>query len=388
MKPALLIVCILFSQAILAQRYQKIHRQAIVVDTHNDVLSQVTEKGMILDQDLKGKTHSDLNRWKQGGLDVQVFSVWCSGEKQEPFQYANRQIDSLLAVAARNPTKMKFIRNSQQLTSAVQDKKIAAMIGVEGGHMIENSLEKLDSLYARGTRYMTLTWNNSTDWASSAADESVNKPGAEGLSPFGEEVVQRMNALGMIVDISHVGEKTFADVLRISKKPVIASHSSAYAICPHPRNLKDEQLRALAKNGGVIHVNFYSGFLDSNFYKNLRVFLANHGEERDALMAKGKSANEAQDELFARYPQEVEKLRAPFSLLMQHIEHIIRVAGIDHIGLGSDFDGIDSTPLQLDDVTTYPLITQALVKKGYSKKGIHKLLGGNFMRVLQANEAE
>lgn len=373
----------------MAQSYQKIHAKAIVVDTHNDILSKTMEKGYVFDNNLKGLTHSDLARWKEGGLDVQLFSVFCDGEKEKPFEFAKRQMDSLDAVVKRNPDKIVKVANSKDLLKAVNQNKLAAMIGVEGGHMIENNLDNLDYFYKRGTRYMTLTWNNSNTWATSAFDETFKKDLThKGLTDFGKQVVQRMNALGMLVDVSHVGEETFKDVINTTTKPIIASHSGVYTICPHQRNLKDYQIKAIAKNGGVIQVNFYSGFLDPNYFKNKDAFLEKHKEEVDLLTKSGKNEHEIDAELFSKYKTESDALRAPFALLMQHIEYIIQLVGVDYVGLGSDFDGIESPPKELDDVTTYPLITKALVEKGYSEKDIDKILGGNFLRVLKANEAK
>ena len=268
----LLIACCLFASA---QSYKKLHFKSIVADTHNDLLTTAIDKGLIIDQDLSGKTHSDLDRFKKGGVDVQLFSVWCDGLKQNPYAWANRQMDTLDAVARRNPDKIKIVGNTVELLQTVKEKKLAAMFGVEGGHMIENNLDNLNNFYNRGVRYMTLTWNNSTDWATSALDEASPNPSSggalkdparkKGLTDFGKDVVKKMNELGMLVDLSHVGEQTFRDAMATTTKPVLVSHSCVYNLCPHRRNLKDDQIKAIAKNGGVIHLNFYSGFLDSTF---------------------------------------------------------------------------------------------------------------------------
>lgn len=387
MKIKVLLFSILLSQQIIAQSYQKIHDKAIVVDSHNDILMHTMDNGLLFDKDLKGHTHSDLARWKQGGVDVQLFSVFCDGEQKNPFAFAVREMDSLDAVVKRNPDKIVKVANSKELFKAVNQKKLVAMLGVEGGHMIENNLDNLNYFFTRGTRYMTLTWNNSTDWATSAFDETFKKDLThKGLTDFGKQVVQRMNSLGMLVDVSHVGEETFKDVINTTTKPIIATHSCVYNLCPHQRNLKDYQIQAIAKNGGVIQINFYSGFLDPNYFKNKALFLEKHKTEVDSLHKIGKNAHEIDVEMFTKHKSESELLKAPFSLLMEHIEYIIHLVGVDYVGLGSDFDGVDSTPQQLDDVTTYPLITKALVEKGYSKKDIDKILGGNFLRVLKANE--
>ncbi len=389
MKIKLLIISILISQQILAQSYQKIHDRAILVDTHNDILSAMIYKGVSIDQNLKGITQSDLARWKQGGLDVQLFSVWCDGDQKDPFPFALREMDTLDAIVKRNPDKIAEVANSKELFATVNHHKIAAMFGVEGGHMIENDVGKLDSLYKRGARYMTLTWNNSTPWATSAYDETFTKDlPHKGLTDFGKQVVQRMNQLGMIVDVSHVGEKTFWDVINTTKKPIIASHSSVYNLCPHQRNLKDEQIKAIAKNGGVIQINFYSGYIDSTYSGKEKAFIEKHKTEYDSLIKSGKDDWDALVILFQKYPDEEYAIRPAFALLIEHIEYIIRLVGVDYVGLGSDFDGVNSLPRELDDVTTYPLITKALVEKGYSAKDIDKILGGNFIRVLKANEVE
>ena len=367
MKTKLLLFSFLFIHQVYSQSYQKIHNKAIVVDTHNDFLMWVTDDALVnyrnnelaFDKNLRGKTHTDLTRQKEGGIDVQVFSVFCTGDMKTPFNFANRQIDTLDAVIARHPDKIVKAYTSNELLKAVKQHKLVAMIGVEGGHMIENDLSKLDSLYKRGARYMTLTWNNSTAWATSAYDETFKKDLAQkGLSDFGKQVVHRMNQLGMIVDISHVGEKTFWDVINTTTKPVIASHSSVYNLCNHQRNLKDDQIRAIAKNGGVIQVNFNPPFIDSSFAKKDSMFLQRHKIENDSLVKSGMDEYVLENYLYRKYKDEANAMRPPLSLLIQHIEYIINLVGIDYVGLGSDFDGINITPQQLDDVSNFPLITK------------------------------
>lgn len=373
--------------------FEEIHNQAIFVDTHNDILLQTMEKGFILDDDLKGKTHSDLKRMKQGGLDVQFFSVWSDGNQINPYTFANIQIDSLDAVLKRNPTKIVKVANTEELVKAVKQHKIAALIGLEGGHQFEDDLNKLDALYSRGVRYITLTWNNSTQWATSASDETdkegaLNSEGKKGLTKFGVQIVNKMNKLGILVDISHVGEQTFWDVLKSTTKPIIASHSSVYAICPHPRNLKDDQIKAVAKNGGVIQINFNSGFIDPTVGEKEDEFLKKHKTEIDSLMNSGVNEYLAQEAMYSKYQQESEALKAPFNLVIDHIEYVIKLVGADYVGIGSDFDGIVLPPKQLGDVTAYPLITKALLERGYNEIDIDKILGGNIVRVLKANESK
>ena len=394
-----IIISLLFSAPffLAAQSYKKLHFNSIVVDTHNDLLSKVVDDKVIMDNDLTGKTHSDLARFKKGGVDVQLFSVWCDGLKVQPYAWANRQMDSLDAVAKRNPGKIIKVGNTAELLQAVKEKKLAAMFGVEGGHMIENSLINLENFYKRGVRYMTLTWNNSTNWATSALDETTSlnpsKGGTfgdsarkKGLTDFGKQVVKRMNELGMMVDLSHVGEHTFWDAINISTKPVIVSHSCVYSLCPHRRNLKDDQIKAVGKNSGVIHLNFYSGFVDSSFERRSLIFNNNHKSERDSLLKINPEPYFADVFLFEKYPEEVKAMRPPLSMLLDHLDYIVKLIGVDHVGLGSDFDGINSAPQQLDDVTNMPLITKELLKRGYSKKDIRKILGENFLRIFEANK--
>ncbi len=381
----LLIACCLFASA---QSYKKLHFNSIVVDTHNDLLSTAIEKGYGIDKDLSGKTHSDLDRFIKGGVDVQLFSIWCDGLQVNPNAWANREMDTLDAVAKRNPDKIVKAGSSAELLQAVKEKKLAAMFGVEGGHMIENNLDNLNNFYRRGVRYMTLTWNNSTDWATSALDETTKADSLKhkGLTAFGKEVVKRMNELGMLVDLSHVGVQTFWDAINTTTKPVLVSHSCVYSLCPHRRNLKDDQILAVGKNGGVIHLNFYSGFLDSSFDRRTNLFNNNHKAERDSLLKQNPEPYFADMFLFTKYPEEVKALRPPLSLLIDHLDYIVKLIGVDHVGLGSDYDGVNSLPQQLDDITAMPLITKELLARGYSKKDIRKILGGNFLRVFKANE--
>jgi membrane dipeptidase len=253
--------------------------------------------------------------------------------------------------------------------------------------MIEDNLDYLDSFYRRGVRYMTLSWNNSTSWSASAMDESLHafKVTPYGLTEFGKKVVKKMNQLGMMIDVSHVGEKTFWDVMATTDKPVLASHSSVYTLCPVFRNLNDSQIKAIAKNGGVIQVNFYSGFLDSNYLNNLNAFIKLHQAEHDSLAELKKTEHQIADDFSKKYKEEFARMRPPISLLFDHIDYIVKLVGVDFVGLGSDFDGIDSAPTGLDGVEDFPKITEGLLKRGYSEKDIRKILGENFLRVFKAN---
>jgi membrane dipeptidase len=371
-----------------AQKHKDLHQHSIVIDTHNDFPSAAIEKKLSFEHDLRGKTHSDLDRMFSGGVDIQIFSIFCGPEQSKPYEWANREIDSVHAWVARNPQRMMLVKNSRDLRLAVKQYKLGAMLGVEGGHMMAENLENLHTLYDRGVRYMTLTWNNSTSWASSALDETTRKDSVSsfGLNELGIRVVKKMNELGMIIDVSHNGEKTFWDVIRTSTKPVIASHSSVFDLCPHRRNLKNDQILAIARNGGVIHLNFYAGFLDSNYEKKSTDLLAKHQTVIDSLIKQNIQPDYAKIMVSEKLGSELISIRPPMSVLLDHLDHIVRLAGVDHVGLGSDFDGIEAPPGGLNGVEDFPKITKALIERGYSKKDIRKILGGNFMRVLKANE--
>ena len=385
MKKILIFILLFSSIYVFGQSSLKIHKKAIVVDTHGDILTDQIKSGIDLGIRQKGGNF-DLIRAREGGLDVQVFSVW--SDYTGGFALANRQIDSLDALIRRHPDMIAKVRTAAELKSAVKQGKMAALFGVEGGHMIENKLENLDALAKRGMTYMTLTWNNSTPWASSAYDETFKKDSLKqiGLSDLGIKIIKRMNELGVIVDLSHVGETTFYDAIRVSTKPVMASHSSAYMFHAHQRNLKDDQIRAIAKTGGVIFVNFYSDFLDSTYRGKLESFNARHKAELTKLIAELGSKSKADEEINRKYKQEIYDMQAPLSLLVDHIDHIVKLVGADHVGMGADYDGAESFPKGLEDVSKYPVLTEELFKRGYSKKDVEKVLGGNFIRLLEANQ--
>lgn len=388
MKKLLLALSMLFTAVAYAQTPAQIHQKAILIDSHNDILSNVLITKLDAGK-LQSTGNFDLVRAKEGGLDGQIFSIWCGEEygKGKAFAMANREIDSLYALIARYPNKITLVHNAKELQDAVKQGRLAAMIGVEGGHMIEDRMDYIDSLAKRGMNYLTLTWNNSTSWATSARDEVTKKDSFKhlGLSDYGEQIVKHLNELGVMVDVSHVGERTFYDVIATSTKPVIASHSCAYALDPNRRNLKDDQLKALAKNGGVVCVNFYSGFVDSTYTPKVSVFLHKHKRELDSLTQVYHDGDLANIRLNAIYKSESDKIRPPLSLLIKHIDYIAKLIGADHVGIGSDFDGAESYPLGLDSVADYPKVTAELLRLGYSEKDIDKILGGNVLRVLKAN---
>ncbi len=372
-----------------AQPYKKLHYKSIVADAHNDVIWAQTMKGF----DISEKTNrgnTDLVRLKEGGVNLQIFSIFCNETygKGKAYPFAIAMMDSLKHIADRNADKIALATNVTHIRKIINSGKIAALMGVEGGHMIENNLDYLDEFAKRGIKYLTLTWNNSTEWATSAADET-NNPNLiqKGLTNRGKEIVKRLNNYGIIPDLSHVGEQTFYDVLAITKKPVIVSHSNCHEIAPHPRNLKDEQIKAIAKNGGVIGINFYSGFIDSAYHKKIDGLMAKYPEMVAELAKQYSSKGYIARALFQKISQtEVNSIRPPIAMMIDHVDRMVRLAGIDHICIGGDFDGAESFALGLDDVRDYPLITEELMKRGYTKKDIKKILGENLLRVLKANE--
>jgi len=293
--------------------------------------------------------------------------------------------------AARHPDRMMMAFSVDDIERAHKQKKLAALMGIEGGHSIENDVHLLRDFYRLGVRYMTLSWSNTNEWADSSGD--VNNPKVEhhnGLTDGGKQIVLEMNRLGMLVDISHVADKTFYDVIATTKAPVIASHSSARALTNHPRNMTDDMLRAVAKNGGVVQVNFYNAFIDQN-YLNAAEAQSKDREaavkaDREKRIAAGQptsylDADRIEREWGAKLP------RPPLKSLIDHIDHIAKVAGVDHVGLGSDFDGVSgATPEGIDSAADLPKITQALLDRGYSAADLHKILGGNLMRVFREAE--
>lgn len=392
MKRCLLSICSIFLFICCnAQSADVIHRKAIVVDTHNDVLSSLTLEGVdISTRQTTG--HSDLDRWREGRLDVQFFSIWTGDKPRRKSFYldANEEIDSLKRLILRNYQRMAEITSYRSVKRAVKKGKLACLIGVEGGHMIEDDLAKLEALYLRGMRYLTLTWNNSTSWATSAMDETEhpNELRHTGLNEFGKTVIRKLNELGVMVDLSHTGEQTFYDALAITTKPVLVSHSSVWTICPVFRNLKDEQIKAVAQNKGVICINFYSGFISKKFAKRAEELDSGSPERKriqDSLFALTQDSSKMHDQWSKYYKKQLDKVRPHLSDVVDHIDYIVKLVGDDYVGLGSDYDGVSSVPVGLEDVTTYPRITEELLRRGYSRKSIKKILGGNVLRVMRAN---
>jgi len=390
---ALVFVCLFaFSTAAqtrderLWQRALQIQRRAIVIDTHNDVTTPMTND----DYDLSGTPptpyRTSIERMKKGGLTAEFFSLYVKPWYVEHGGAARRtldMIDSVYRAVERHPRDLMFATSVADIRRAKRQGKIAALMGIEGGHAIEDSLPALREFYRLGVRYMTLTWNNTNNWAD--AGRGQKKYG--GLNDFGKEVVREMNRLGMLVDVSHVSDETMSDALDVSKAPIIASHSSARALSNVPRNVPDDLLRRIAKNGGVVQVNFYSVFVDEKT-------VTPQSEARDArLKAQQAAIDEKYKDDPERRAEESDKLEAanplpplPISKLIDHIDHIVKVAGIDHVGIGADFDGANDMPEGAQDVSMLPNITYELLKRGYSEQDIRKILGENLLRVMAEAE--
>ncbi|HSF23482.1 MAG TPA: dipeptidase, partial [Blastocatellia bacterium] len=337
--------------------------------------------------------HTDLKRMKEGGISAEFFAVYVGKEfvSKKPSEgggAARRAldiIDVVLEQVRRHPESLEMASTVADIRRAAKRGKIAALMGIEGGHAIEDSLRTLRMFYKLGIRYMTLTHSNTNDWADSSGDiNDATVKHHNGLSDFGREVVREMNRIGMMIDISHVADKTFFDVIEVSRAPIIASHSSCRALANHPRNMTDEMLKATAKNGGVVMVNFYDGFLDPR---------------KVELAARTRAVQEELTKQFPNDPKrvadEVEKFRkgndpgkTALSVLIDHIDHIAKVAGIDHVGIGSDFDGVPLTglPEGMEDISKLPNITYELMKRGYSDVDIKKVLGENLLRVMSRVE--
>ncbi|MDA0987049.1 MAG: dipeptidase [Bacteroidetes bacterium] len=371
--------------------YKKFHHDSFVADTHNDVLLRMMEGENLSIKTTKG--HSDLIRFKDGGVDAQFFSVWVAPSflnvngVDESFNRASAMIDSLNSLIKNNPDKIGLAKNYKDVLKLNKQNKLAALIGVEGGYPILDNIDFVDTLYSKGMRYMTLTWNLNTPWATSAREESRTDTVLQfkGLTEKGKQIVSRMNRLGIIVDVSHIGPQTLEDVLQISTKPVIASHSCVYNITPAFRNLKDDQLKAIAKNSGVVFINFYAAFIDSTFHIKADSISQFYKPSIDSIKNLKLHPDDESLAVETFLSPHYEPIRPELSQLVDHFEYIIKLIGVDHVGIGSDFDGVTALPKEMDDVTFLPNLTRELFKRGYSKKDVKKILGENFLRVLKAN---
>ena len=378
----------------VSAKARAIHDSALVIDTHADTPQRFLDEGFdIGSTDPNDNGHISLDKARRGNLGAEFFSIWVEPETNQGHfaQHTFDLIDSVYQQAARHPDRMMMAFSTADIERAHREHKLAACMGIEGGHSIENDIHLLRDYYRLGVRYMTLSWSNTNEWADSSGD--IDDPKVQhhnGLTDFGKQVVLEMNRLGMMVDISHVADKTFWDAIATTKAPVIASHSSARALTNAPRNMTDDMLKAVAKNGGVVQVNFYNGFIDDNFRKAMEAQKKNADAARQKFLDDAKSQGRTvtyveldrlEREWLAKIP------RPPLSALIDHIDHIAKVAGVDHVGLGSDFDGVSgATPTGIDSAADLPKITQALLDRGYSADDIKKVLGGNLMRVFKEVE--
>ena len=370
----------------------KIHRKAIVVDGHNDIPSPMVDENFDLATDSVGKFHADgdpyhtdLNRFKRSGITGEFFSIYVSGtdyQKGGKMRRAMDLIDATFREVEKHPNELLFCTTAADIRRAKKLNKVCALMGIEGGYVIENSLGALRDFYRLGIRYMTLTHNVSHDWADAHRGEVKNN----GLSDFGKEVVREMNRLGMLVDISHVSVKTMSDVLDVSTAPIIASHSGARGVNDHTRNVPDEILKRLPKNGGVIMINFYPSFLDARTNKEENERAAKLKPQTDALKEQFKdnpqAYNEAESKLLAANPIYI----ASYTRIVDHIDYIKNLVGIDYVGLGSDFDGIPYLPAGMNGMEDLPLVTYEMLRRGYPEQDIRKVLGENFLRAFKRAE--
>jgi membrane dipeptidase len=374
------------SLVLVGDEARRIHAAGFVFDGHNDLPWEVRQRagGSFDKADIAAgvpRFHTDIPRLRAGNVGAQFWSAYVPAEtakENRAFTMTLEQIAIIQAMVKRYPDVFEFARTADDVVRIQRSGKIASLIGVEGGHSMEGSLDKLRRLRELGVGYMTLTHSDTLSWADSATDEAKHG----GLTDFGEEVVREMNRLGMLVDLSHVSPDTMRDALRVTKAPIIFSHSSARAIADHPRNVPDDVLKLTAQNGGVVMVNFYSGFIHPESARR-RARMFEVSRELHQKFPKAADYQAARKRWLAENPIE----SGDVFDVADHIEHIIKVAGIDHVGLGSDFDGIDRVPRQLEDVSKYPVITQVLLDRGYSASQIHQLLSGNILRVMRRAEA-
>ncbi len=371
---------------------QKIHKRAIIIDGHNDIPSPMVDEDFDLGTNSVGKLHrdgdpfhTDLARFKQSGITGEFFSIYVSGSSLKTggaMRRAMDLIDATMREVEKYPNQLTACTTAAEIRRAKKQNKVCALMGIEGGYVIENSLYALRNFYRLGIRYMTLTHNVSHDWADAHRDEPKNN----GLSDFGKEVVREMNRLGMLVDISHVSVKVMSDVLDVSTAPIIASHSGARGVNDHTRNVPDDILKRVAKNGGVIMINFYPSFLDARTNTEENDRAKRLKPQLDALKEQHKdnqgAYNEVERKLLAENPIYI----APYMRIVDHIDHIKQVAGIDYVGIGSDFDGVPFLPAGMNGMEDLALVTYEMLRRGYSEKDILKVLGENFMRAFAQAE--
>ena len=371
----MLFTALIFAQSsndLLWQKALTIHQNAIVVDGHVDLTSRMLNEGVDITQHLSDG-HTDIPRMLEGGLNAPFFSIYVAAK------YANKggpkraleMMDVLFRTIETNPDKIELAKSSRDVRRIAKSGKIAALMGLEGGHALQNSLGILRMFHRLGIRYVTLTHSNSNDWA----DASTDQPRWNGLNELGENMIREMNKIGMMIDVSHVSDSTFWDVLRVSNAPVIASHSSCRAICDMPRNMSDKMIKAMAAKGGIIMINFGSSFISTSWGKRTKIILTEIRNKYNGDFSKWGTMWKEMQQKDPLPPPTIDDV-------IDHIEHVIKIASVDYVGLGSDFDGVSSLPTGLEDVTKLPKITYQLLKRGYSETDIKKILGENLLRVM------
>lgn len=372
---------------------KQIHSSSLVIDSHADTTQRLLDDNFDMATPPAGdKGNLDFAKAKAGNLGAEFFSIWVE-PKEFKGQYAHRTlalIDSVYQQAAKHPDQMMMAFSPADIERAHRERKLAALLGIEGGHSIENDIHLLRDYYRLGVRYMTLTWSNTNEWADSSGD--INDPAVQhhnGLTEFGKDVVYEMNRLGMMIDVSHVSDKTFYDALLASRAPVIASHSSSRALTNHPRNMTDDMLREIGRRGGVVMVNYYSAFVDETWRQAYEAQAKERSAAVDVVAEQYKDADPVTryretDKIAKQWAAKVP--RPPFDAIINHIDHVAKIAGVDHTGLGSDFDGTPSMPEGLDSAADLPKITEGLLKRGYTADQIRKILGDNLMRVFKEVE--
>jgi membrane dipeptidase len=366
-----------------------LHFDSIVIDGHSDTTPRFegptwsfAERHDVADGDM------DLPRIREGGLDVQFWSIYMG--KQEATGAAIREalerIDAVHEMAARYPNDVVVAETVQQIRAGVADGKLVSLMGLEGGHIIEESLPVLRDFYRLGVRYMTLTHSFHTSWADSSGTREVPEPLHDGLTDFGEEIIREMNRIGMLVDVSHVADATFFDAVEVSRAPLIASHSSMRAIADHTRNMTDDMLRALAKNGGVVMINFYPAYIDETARDATRLYFKEHEKALSQIYEEAGENASMRRELMRKHIAKFPVPQTSLDVLLEHFDHAIAVAGPDHVGLGADWDGVPSMPVGMEDVSKLPSLTEGLLARGHSAGTIRKVLGENLLRVLAEAE--
>jgi membrane dipeptidase len=366
----------------------ELHRDAIVVDTHSDTTPWFQDPAWRFDEHHE-QGHMDLPRMQEGGLDVQFWSIYM-GETQgrgRAIREALERIDAVHELAARHPNDVALAGSVEDIRRIVEGGRIAFLMGVEGGHILEESLAALRTFHRLGVRYLTLTHSFHTSWADSSGTRETPEPLHHGLAAFGEQVVAELNRLGMMVDVSHVSDETFWDALRVSRAPVIASHSSVRAVADHRRNLADDMLRALADQAGVVMINFYSGYIDLELQEPLRKLYGVVGPRLGALREEHADDPVARRRAFRQLFAEQQIPRSRLAVLLDHFDHALRVAGPDHVGIGADWDGVVSLPEGMEDVSQLPVLTRGLLTRGHAPDVVRRVLGENLLRVMAEVEA-